>query len=173
MRTIILWFVFLIVLVRWNRKQNGVSLIKPSVNEVMKLWFIFYWKFFLILSTFSLYLLLLISILWHRQAIFKSKGDKLSFSAECRIRTRVFGTESPADWMPADNPTELSRIKLKNVNSIARPYDQWAFSPLDPTATGLSHLAQLKIVFYSLQHPISSMFGWHVKDVLTEHTNWA
>ena len=31
--------------------------------------------------------LLLISMLWHRQAIFESKGDKLSSSAECRIRT--------------------------------------------------------------------------------------
>ena len=39
-------------------------------------------------------------MLWHRQAIFESKGDKLSSSAECRIRTqRVSGTESPADWM--------------------------------------------------------------------------
>ena len=34
------------------------------------------------------YLLLLISMLWHRQAIFKSKGDKLCSSAECRIGTR-------------------------------------------------------------------------------------
>ena len=34
------------------------------------------------------YLLLLISMLWHRQAIFESKGDKLSSSAECRIRTQ-------------------------------------------------------------------------------------
>ena len=50
------------------------------------------------------YLLLLISILWHRQAIFKSKGDKLSSSAEGRIRTqRVSGTYSPVDWMPAEN----------------------------------------------------------------------
>ena len=32
-------------------------------------------------------LLLLISMLWHRQAIFKWKGDKLSSSAESRIRT--------------------------------------------------------------------------------------
>ena len=32
-------------------------------------------------------LLLLISMLWHRQAIFESKGDKLSSSAESRIRT--------------------------------------------------------------------------------------
>ena len=40
-------------------------------------------------------LLLLIVMLWHRQAIFESKGDKLSSSAECRIRTMVSGTESP------------------------------------------------------------------------------
>ena len=33
-------------------------------------------------------LLLLISMLWHRQAIFESKGDKLSSCAECRIRTQ-------------------------------------------------------------------------------------
>ena len=32
-------------------------------------------------------LLLLISMFWHRQAIFESKGDKLS-SSECRIRTQ-------------------------------------------------------------------------------------
>ena len=62
-------------------------------------------------------LLLLISMLWQRQAIFESKGDKLSSSAECRIRTqRVSWTESPADWMPADKLTELSRIKLKLPN---------------------------------------------------------
>ena len=59
------------------------------------------------------YLLLLISMLWHRQAIFKSKGDKLSSSAECRIRTwKSQDTYSPADWMPTHKPTELSRIKL-------------------------------------------------------------
>ena len=43
--------------------------------------------------------------------------------------------------MPADKPTELSRIKLENLNSTARPYDQRAFSPLDPTAFWHSHLA--------------------------------
>ena len=60
------------------------------------------------------YLLLLISMLWHRQAIFESKGDKLSSSAESRIRTQgVSETQSPADWMPVDKPTELSRIKQK------------------------------------------------------------
>ena len=34
------------------------------------------------------YWLLLSSMLWYRQAIFKSKGDKLCSSAECRIWTR-------------------------------------------------------------------------------------
>ena len=33
--------------------------------------------------------------------------------------------------MPTHKPTELSRIKLKNLNSTARPYAGWAFSPLD------------------------------------------
>ena len=93
-------------------------------------------------------LLLLISMLWHRQAIFESKGDKLSSSAECRIRTqRVSETQSSADWMPADKPTELSRIKLKKLNSKARPYDQQAFSPPDPTAIWHSHLALAIYIF--------------------------
>ena len=43
--------------------------------------------------------------------------------------------------MPTDKPTELFRIKLSNLNSTARPYDQRAFSPLDPTAVWHSHLA--------------------------------
>ena len=94
------------------------------------------------------YLLLLISMLWHRQTIFESKGDKLSSSAESRIWTqRVSGTYSPADWIPADKPTELSRIKLKNLNLTARPYDQQAFSPPDPTAIWHSHLALAIYIF--------------------------
>ena len=43
--------------------------------------------------------------------------------------------------MPADKPTELSRIKLKNLNATARPFNQRAFSPLDPIAVWHSHLA--------------------------------
>ena len=95
-----------------------------------------------------IYLLLLISMLWHRQAIFESKWDKLSSSAGGRIRTqRVSDTYSPADWMPADKPTELSKIKLKNLNSTARPYDQQAFSPPDPAAIWHSHLALAIYIF--------------------------
>ena len=94
------------------------------------------------------YLLLLISVLWHRQTIFESKRGKLSSSAESRIRIqRVSDTYSPADGMPADRLTELSRIKLKNLNSKARPYDQQAFSPPDTTAVWHSHLALAIYIF--------------------------
>ena len=78
--------------------------------------------------------LLLISMLWHRQAIFESKGDNLSFSAECRIRTqRVSESQSPADWMPADKLTELSRIKLKT----------WTRQPVPMIRKHSAHLTPL------------------------------
>ena len=43
--------------------------------------------------------------------------------------------------MLADKLIELSRIKLKNFNSTARPYDQRAFSPLNLTPSWLSRMA--------------------------------
>ena len=49
--------------------------------------------------------------------------------------------------MPTDKPAELSRIKLWNLNSTARPYDQRASSPLDLTAIWHSHLAQAIYMF--------------------------
>ena len=94
-----------------------------------------------------IYLLLLISMLWHRQAIFKSKGDKLCSSAECRIWTRGprhqiasrLNARWQTDWAIED--------QAKNLNSTARPYDQRAFSPLDPTVSWLSHLALAIYIF--------------------------
>ena len=93
------------------------------------------------------YLLLLISMLWHRQATFKSKGDKLCSSAECRIWTRGprhqiasrLNARWQTDWAIED--------QAKNLNSTARPYDQRAFSPLDPTVSWLSHLALAIYIF--------------------------
>ena len=77
------------------------------------------------------YLLLLISMLWHRQAIFKSKGDKLSSSAESRIWTRdprhLFASRLNAHWQ-TDWAIE---DQAKNLNPTAHPHDQRAFSPLD------------------------------------------
>ena len=92
-------------------------------------------------------LLLLISMLWHRQAIFESKGDKLSSAAECRIRTQghrhLFASRLNAcwetDWAIED--------QAWNLNSTARPCDQQAFSPLDLTASWLSHLALVIYMF--------------------------
>ena len=73
-------------------------------------------------------------MLWHRQAIFESKGDKLSSPAECKIRScEVWDTKSPTDGMITHKPTGLSEMK-RNLNSIARPYDERALSPLDFTA---------------------------------------
>ena len=80
------------------------------------------------------YLLLLISMLWQRKAIFKSKGDKLCSSAECSIWTlgprhqmaSRLNARWQTDWAIED--------QAKNLNSTARPYDQRAFSPLDTTA---------------------------------------
>ena len=85
-------------------------------------------------------LLLLISMLWHWQAIFKSKGDKLCSSAECRIWTRgprhQFASRLNARWQ-TDWAIE---DQDKNLNSTARPYDQRAFIALGPTVSWLSHL---------------------------------
>ena len=93
------------------------------------------------------YLLLLILMLWHRQAIFESKGDKLSSSAESRIRTRdprhLFASRPNARWQ-TDWAIE---DQAKNLNSTARPYDQRAFSPLGPTVSWLSHLALAIYIF--------------------------
>ena len=86
-------------------------------------------------------LLLLISMLWHRQAIFESKVDKLSSSAEGRIRTQglryLFTSRLNACWQTHWAIDD----QAKNSNSTARPYDQQAFSPLELTANWLSHLA--------------------------------
>ena len=80
-------------------------------------------------------------MLWHRQAIFKSKGDKLCPSAECRIWTRG-PRHQIVSWLNARWQTEWAiEDQAKNLNSTARPYDQRPFSPLDPTVSWLSHLA--------------------------------
>ena len=81
-------------------------------------------------------------MLWHRQAIFESKGDKLSSSAECRIRTHNGLRHQIASRLNARWQTDWAiEDQAKNLNSTALPYDQRAFNPLDPTAVWHSHLA--------------------------------
>ena len=80
-------------------------------------------------------------MLWHRQAIFESKGDKLCSSAECRIRTHQGLRHQIASRLNAHWQTDWAiEDQVKNLNSTALPYDQRAFSPLDPTAVWHSHL---------------------------------
>ena len=93
------------------------------------------------------YLLLLISMLWHRQAIFKSKGDKLCSSAECKIWTR-YPRYKIASRLNACWQTDWTiKDHAKNLNSTARPYDQRTFSPLDPIVSWLLHIALAIYIF--------------------------
>ena len=85
--------------------------------------------------------LLLISMLWHKQAIFKSKRDKLSSSAECRIRTQ--GSQTPIHQQTeclltnrlSYRGSSLKKLELDSPSlwsaSIqpTRPYCQLAFAP--------------------------------------------
>ena len=50
-------------------------------------------------------------MLWHRQAIFESKGDKLSSSAECRIYTTLLDSNE-GDLIPHASQT----IYFANIN---------------------------------------------------------
>ena len=78
---------------------------------------------------------------WHGQVIFESKGDKLSFSAECRVRIQGLWNRISCRLHAHCHTDWAIENQAKNLNSIAHPYDQRAFSPLDPTAGWLSHLA--------------------------------
>ena len=86
-------------------------------------------------------LLLLISMLWHRQAIFESKGDKLSSSAECRIRTHQglrhqiasrLNVRWQTDWAIEDQAIklELDSPSLWSASiQPTRPHSRLAFAP--------------------------------------------
>ena len=98
--------------------------------------------------------LLLISMLWHRQAIYESKGTKSSSSVECRIRTwKSQNTCSPSDWIPTHKPTELSRIKQKlELNSPSLWWGSVQPTSLHFTVVLLSHLALAIYVFVIVKH---------------------
>ena len=81
-------------------------------------------------------------------------SDALAQASDIRIERRqvVF-----LCWMQDSNPRSQTPIRrqtdwaiedqAKNLNSTARPYDQQAFSPLDLTASWLSHLALAIYIF--------------------------
>ena len=114
-------------------------------------------------------------MLWHRQAMFKSIGNKLCSSAEGRIWTRGprhqiasrLNAGWQTDWAIED--------RAKNLNSTARPYDQRGFSPLDPTVSWLSHLALAIYIHFShhliQRKPLVSNPGMHHGTCVT-HVPW-
>ena len=92
--------------------------------------------------------LLLITMLWHRQPIFESKGDKFSSTAEYRIWTHKGLRHQITSRLNAHWQTHWAiEDQAKNLNSTARPYDQRAFSPLGPIVSWLSHLALAIYIF--------------------------
>ena len=100
-------------------------------------------------------------MLWHRQAIFESKGDELSSSAEYRIRTHQGLRHQIASRLNARWQTDCAiEDQAKNFNSTARPYDQRAFSLLDPTAVWHSHLALAIYMFISMLWHRQAIFEW-------------
>ena len=106
-------------------------------------------------------LLLLISMLWHRQAIFESKGDKLSSFAECRIRTHQGLRHQIASRLNARWQTDWAiEDQAQYLNSTARPYDQQAFSPLDPTAVWHSRNAIISQWFFDHRQTLVGRIGW-------------
>ena len=85
-------------------------------------------------------LFLLISMLCHRQTIFESRGDKLSSSAECRIRTQVLrhllvsrlNACWQTDWAIEDQAKRLvlgSPTLWSGSIQPTRPHCQLAFAP--------------------------------------------
>ena len=68
-----------------------------------------------------------------RHVVFLCWMQDLNQGLWSRISSRL-NARWQTDWAIEDQAK-------KNLNSTARPYDQRAFSPLDPTAIWLSHLA--------------------------------
>ena len=84
-------------------------------------------------------LLFFISMLWYRQAIFESKGDKLSSSTECRIRTQglrhLFASRLNAWWQTnwaIENQAKKLELNSPSLWSTSiqptRPHCQFAFA---------------------------------------------
>ena len=79
----------------------------------------------------DIHFFLLISMLWHRQAIFESKGDKLSSSAEGRIRTHQglrlqiasrLNARWQTDWAIED---QAKKKYLNSTHNHGKIWQQW------------------------------------------------
>ena len=68
-------------------------------------------------------------MLWHRQVSFESKGDKLSFLAECQGSQ---DTKSPADCMPPDKPTWAIEDQAKKLELDSPSLWSASIEPIRP-----------------------------------------
>ena len=77
--------------------------------------------------------------------------DRRQVFVLCSMQDSSPGSQTPNRWQtecPVTNRLSYRRSGWKdNLNSTARPYDQRAFSPLDPAASWLSHLALVIYLF--------------------------
>ena len=76
-------------------------------------------------------------MLWHRQAIFESKGDKLSSSAECRIRTQGL-RQLFASWLNACWQTD---------SAIEDQAKTWTRQPIPMISKHSAHSTSLPVGF--------------------------
>ena len=76
-------------------------------------------------------------MLWHRQAIFKSKGDKLCSSAECRI------------WTRGPRHQNASRLNARWQTDWAIKYQAktWTRQPVPMISEHSAHLTPLSVDF--------------------------
>ena len=101
-------------------------------------------------------LLLLIAMLWYRQAIFESKGDKLPSSAECKIRTQGLWNRI-SNRMNARRHTDWAiEDQAKSLNSMPVPMISEHSAHL--TAGWLSHLA---LAIYTFVVNFNALYASH------------
>ena len=122
----------------------------------------------------AIYILLLISMLWHRQAIFKSKGDKLSSSVKYRSRTQGLRHQI-ASWLNAHWQTEwaiwIKREKLSSsvecrigTHGLQRQMEILCFPELVVCWTGcLIPYNKQPICFQRIHHGrvVFAVSSWH------------
>ena len=88
------------------------------------------------------------SMLWHRQAIFKSIEDKLFSPVECRIRIHGLRHQIVSRLNTCWQTDWGIENQAKNLNSTVHPYDQLAFSPLNPISSWPLHLVLEIYIFF-------------------------
>ena len=94
-------------------------------------------------------LLLLISMLWHRQAIFESKGDKLFSSPECTIRTwKSQDTCSPDTYIHNQN-----NINRESCACFMMCFENWC-------SVHMTNYAHLETMLRNMNTVCTLFFVW-------------